>query len=76
MSVRRNFQLPTTVIQVIPQLDVRESCQAAPQHCGGPQKLDRSLSFRISSVGRYLAWHVSTRLRCFDNIFVARLWRK
>ena len=32
VSVRRNFQLPTTVIQVIPQLDVRESCQAAPQH--------------------------------------------
>ena len=32
LSVRRNFQLPTIVIQVIPQLDVRESCQAPPQN--------------------------------------------
>ncbi len=31
MSVRPIFQLPTIVIHVILQLDVRESCQAAPQ---------------------------------------------
>ena len=57
MSDRRNFQLPTTVIQVIPQLNVSESYQATPWNISIFHRSEYPSNFSIAS-----ALHATGRL--------------
>ena len=57
VSLRRNFQLPTTVIQIIPHLDVGESCQAAPWNISIVHRSAYQSNFSIAS-----ALHATGRL--------------